>query len=293
MKITYQTNKVIVKKLEHFKPKHVFECGQCFRWDLQEDGTYTGVAFAKVLNVKQEGNTLIFNNTNIEDFNNIWMNYFDLKTNYGEIKEYLNEKDDIIREAISFGQGIRILKQDPWETLISFIISANNGIPRIKKSIELMSKNFGQYIGEYKGKDYYSFPSPEEIYNLSEEQLKECKVGYRSKYILNTAEKIVDENISLEEIKKLNSEDCFKELQKFTGIGPKVANCILMFAMEKVEAVPVDVWVKRIMEYFYFHKETPNKKIEEFTREKYGKYAGYAQQYLFYYARELGIGKKQ
>ncbi len=292
MEITYECNKVIVNNLKNFNPKHIFECGQCFRWDLQDDGSYTGVAFGKILNVKQENNSIIFDNTNIEDFNNIWLNYFDLNTDYGEIKEYLNKNDDVMKEATKFGEGIRILKQDPWETLISFIISANNAIPRIKKSIELISKNFGQYIGEYKGKDYYKFPSPKDIYNISEEQLKTCGVGYRSKYILNTAKKVVDEKILLEEIKKLNSEDCSKSMREFAGVGPKVANCILIFAMEKVEAVPVDVWVKRVMEHFYFHKDTPNKKIEQFAREKYGKYAGYAQQYLFYYARELGIGKK-
>jgi len=291
LEILHKDNKVILKNIEDFKPKHTFECGQCFRWDLNDDGSYTGVAFGKILNVKKEEDTIVLNNTNIEDFNNIWFNYFDLSKDYAKIKEDLNKDDNIMKDATDFGHGIRILQQDPWETLVSFIISANNAIPRIKKSVRLLSENFGEYLGEYEGKEYYSFPTPESIYNLQQEQLEACGVGYRSKYILSTARKVVDENISLDQLKRLNSEDCFSVLLEFNGVGPKVANCILVFAMGKVEAVPVDVWVKRVMEYFYFHEDTPNKKIEQFAREKFGKYAGYAQQYLFYYARELGIGK--
>ncbi|MBU5676737.1 DNA glycosylase [Alkaliphilus sp. MSJ-5] len=291
MEIIHKDNKVILKNIRDFEPKHIFECGQCFRWDLEDDGSYIGVAYGKILNVRKEEDTIVFNNTNIEDFNNIWTSYFDLNNNYGKIKEDLSKDDEVMKDATNFGYGIRILKQEPWETLISFIISANNAIPRIKKSVRLLSENFGEYLGQYDGKDYYSFPTPEAIYNLSEEQLAACGVGYRSKYILNTARAVIDENISLEQLKELNSEDCFEAMRRFSGVGPKVANCILVFAMGKVEAVPVDVWVKRVMEYFYFHKDTPNKKIEEFARDKFGKYGGYAQQYLFYYARELGIGK--
>ncbi len=291
MEILHKDNKVILKNIRDFEPKHIFECGQCFRWDLEDDGSYIGVAYGKILNVRKEEDTIVFNNTNIEDFNNIWTSYFDLNNNYGRIKEDLSKDDEVMKDATNFGHGIRILKQEPWETLISFIISANNAIPRIKKSVRLLSENFGEYLGQYGGKDYYSFPTPEAIYNLSEEQLAACGVGYRSKYILNTARAVIDENISLEQLKELNSEDCFEAMRRFSGVGPKVANCILVFAMGKVEAVPVDVWVKRVMEYFYFHEDTPNKKIEEFARDKFGKYGGYAQQYLFYYARELGIGK--
>ncbi len=291
LEIIEEADKIIVKKLKDFEPEHIFECGQCFRWDLEEDGSYTGVAFGKVLNVKSEEDTIVFDNTNIDDFNNIWIEYFDLNTDYGKIKKDLNKGDEIMRAATDFGYGIRILQQDPWETLISFIISANNGIPRIKKSIRLLSENFGKHLGQYKGKDYYSFPEPKDIYNLSDDQLTACGVGYRSKYILNTAREVVDKGILLRDFRKLNSQDCFEALLKFDGVGPKVANCILFFAMSKVDAFPVDVWVKRVMEHFYFKEDTSNKKIEAFGREKFNQYAGYAQQYLFYYARETGIGK--
>ncbi len=291
MKISNKDNKIIIKDLKDFEPKHTFECGQCFRWDLESDGSYTGVAYGKILNVCKEDNTVIFNNTNIEDFNNIWIRYFDFNNDYSKIKYHLSKDDKIMKDAVDFGYGIRILQQEAWETLVSFIISANNGIPRIKKSVESLSENFGKYLGHYKNKDYYSFPSPQVVSQLTDDQIKSCGVGYRSKYILSTAKKVINENISLNKLKELSSEECYNTMIKFSGVGPKVANCVLVFAMGKLESYPVDVWVKRVMEYFYFQEDTPNKKIEEFAKNKFGKYAGYGQQYLFYYARELGIGK--
>lgn len=291
MQISYKGNKIVVHNLKDFEPKHIFECGQCFRWNLEEDGSYTGVAYDKILNVNRIENTVIFTNTDEDDFNNIWLEYFDMDNDYSKIKDYLRKEDEVMKEATDFGHGIRILRQEPWETLISFIISANNAIPRIKRSVDLLSEKFGQHLGQYNGKDYYGFPSAEAISQLSEEELKSCKVGYRSKYILNTAKKLVADNICLNNLKQLNRDDCFNAMIEFSGVGPKVANCILVFAMGKLESCPVDVWVKRVMEHFYFHRDTPNKEIEEFARRKFGQYAGYAQQYLFYYARELEIGK--
>lgn len=290
VEVVYKEDEVILQDLKDFEPRHIFECGQCFRWNLEGDETYTGVAFGRILNVKKDGDLIIFDNTNEDDFNNIWTEYFDLNTDYSKIKNDLAKEDKVMENAIDFGYGIRILKQDPWETLISFIISARNAIPRIKKSVELLSQNFGDHLGEYRGKDYYSFPNARVISRLDEDQLKTCGVGYRAKYILNTAQKVVRENIDLDKLKDLNSRDCHEFMLGFSGVGPKVANCILFFAMGKVDSYPVDIWVKRVTEHFYFGGDTPNKEIEEFGRQKFGQYAGYAQQYLFYYARELGIG---
>lgn len=291
MEISYEDKRVVVDNLKDFEPKHIFECGQCFRWNLEEDGSYTGVAYNRILNVGKEGNRVIFNGTDREEFNNIWLDYFDLNNDYGKIKKSLLREDEIIGPAIDFGHGIRLLKQEAWETLVSFIISARNAIPRIKKSVELLSENFGQAIGQYRGRTYYGFPSAETISQLNEDDLRTCGLGYRSKYILNTAQKVIDEKIALEELKKLNNKDCYDFFLQFSGVGPKVASCILIFAMGKVDFYPVDIWVKRVMEHFYFKEDTSNKKIEEFAKEKFGPYAAYAQQYLFYYARELGIGK--
>lgn len=288
--ITEGDNKVIIKNIKDFEPKHIFECGQCFRWDKEDDGSYTGVAYGKILNVKKEGEDIIFSNTNLSDFKLIWEDYFDLKTDYDEIKNKLS-KDPILKEAINFGYGIRILNQDEWEMLISFILSARNSIPMIKKSISMLSERYGKYIGEYNGKKYYSFPEANALDKLSIEELKDCKTSFRAKYIISAATIVSRGETDIYRIKNLSTEDARKELMRFTGVGPKVSDCIMLFSMKKHDAFPIDVWVKRVMEYFYLKKDTSLKDIQEYGQGKFGEYAGYAQQYLFYYARELGIGK--
>ena len=290
--IIYENDRVIIKNANDFEPEHIFECGQCFRWNREEDGSYTGIAYQNILNVKKVGNDVIFNNTNEKDFKEIWVDYFDLNTDYSHIKEEISRNDNIMKKAVDFGSGIRILKQEVLETIISFIISANNNIPRIKKSIELICERYGEYLGEFNHKKRYAFPEVKVIRNLTIEELKECNTGYRAPYIIKTAQMIGDEPIKLSELQKLNIADCEKALLQYHGVGPKVAHCILFFCIGQMEAFPVDVWVKRVMEHFYFEKDTPAKIIQKFATEKYGRYAGYAQQYLFYYARELNIGKK-
>lgn len=291
--IVEKDNKIIIKNMKDFHPKHIFECGQAFRWQVEEDQSYTAVHGGKVLNVKKEGEDVVFSNTNISDFYDIWYDYFDLGRDYGKIKEELS-KDPILKEAIEFGEGIRILNQDPFETTISFIISANNQIPRIKRSIELISQNYGKPIGSYNGKKYYTFPSSEVLAKAKEEELEEnCKVGYRAKYIVNTSNIINDKEVELDELFKLPTEEAKEILMKLPGVGPKVSNCILLFSLNKNDAFPVDVWVKRVMEHFYFKEDTSNKKIASYAEEKFGNLGGFAQQYLFYYARELGIGRKK
>lgn len=276
--------------IKDFNPVHIFECGQCFRWNREEDFSYTGVAFGKILNVKVEDGNAVFSNTNTEEFNDTWFNYFDLGRDYGKVKKKLS-KDPILKKAVAFGSGIRILNQDPFETLISFIISANNGIPRIKKSIELICERYGNYIGEYNGKNYYSFPTPERLSKVSIDELRECSVGFRDKYIFSAANMVNNKEIDIYNLKYLSTEEAREMLMKFPGVGPKVSDCILLFSMGKHDAFPIDVWVKRVMEYFYLKKDTKLKDIQSFGQEKFNELAGFAQQYLFYYARELGIGK--
>lgn len=199
----------------------------------------------------------------------------------------------MINEAINFGSGIRILNQELWETIVSFIVSSNNNIPRIKKSIELISERYGEYIGTYRGKKRYSFPEADKLMELSVEELKACNTGYRANYIIETARLFSDEIFTIDIFNKLNSEQSLKELTRFTGVGPKVAHCINVFALGKRDAFPVDVWIKRIVEFLYFKEETSPAKIQKFANEKFGVYAGFAQQYLFYYARELNLGKEK
>ncbi|WP_053955829.1 DNA-3-methyladenine glycosylase family protein [Inediibacterium massiliense] len=290
-KITESDEKIIIKGIKDFDPIHIFECGQCFRWNKEEDGSYTGVAHGKILNVYKDGEYIIFDQTTKDDFINLWMNYFDLKRDYGMIKENLS-KDPILKEAIKHGQGIRILNQDEWETTISFIISSNRGIPVIKKSIEALCEKYGTYIGVYRGRKYYDFPTPKQLLNCSEEDIKQSHTGYRAKYIVNTTHMIEEAHVDLYGLKNLSTHDARNELLKLSGVGPKVADCILLFCMGKYDAFPIDVWVKRVMEYFYLPEETSLKKVQLFSQEKFKNLAGFAQQYLFYYARELGIGKK-
>jgi len=176
---------------EDFEPEHIFECGQCFRWNKEADGSYTGVAYNRVINVKKENKIILINNTNKEEFKNIWFDYFDLGRDYTKIKNRI--EDDNLSDIIEFGKGIRILNQDEWEILVSFIISANNRILMIKRVINNLSKNYGEFIENYKGKNYYSFPTVEKLNHISELDLRNMKTGFRSKYIKNAAKKVYED----------------------------------------------------------------------------------------------------
>ena len=292
MNIIEKDNQIILEGIsEDFEPKHVFECGQCFRWLREEDGSYTGVVQGKVINVKKENDLIIFDNTNKEDFENIWFDYFDLGRNYGEIKNQLKVMDEYLEKATEFGKGIRILQQDGWEMLISFIISANNRIPMIQRAINNLSERYGKFIGEYRGKKYYAFPTPEELSTVSVEDIRACQTGFRDKYIKSVVDYVDENDEDVLSYRKLDTSECIKELVKFNGVGPKVADCIALFGMQKYDTFPVDVWVKRVMEEFYVEDNLSLPKIRKFALDKFGDLAGFAQQYLFYYARELGIGR--
>ena len=292
MNIIEKDNQIILEGIsEDFEPKHVFECGQCFRWLREDDGSYTGVVHGKVINVKKENDLIIFDNTNKEDFENIWFDYFDLGRNYGEIKNQLKVMDEYLEKATEFGKGIRILQQDGWEMLISFIISANNRIPMIQRAINNLSERYGKFIGEYRGKKYYAFPTPEELSTVSVEDIRACQTGFRDKYIKSVVDYVNENDEDVLSYRKLDTSECIKELVKFNGVGPKVADCIALFGMQKYDTFPVDVWVKRVMEEFYVEDNLSLPKIRKFALDKFGDLAGFAQQYLFYYARELGIGR--
>lgn len=288
MDITYENNNVVLKKVTDFDLTHIFDCGQCFRFEKTTPDTYEGVAFGKALKISQSGDEVTLYCTSLEDFKNIWYDFFDFGCNYGKIKRTL-AKDDIMKTAISCGGGIRILKQDLWETIVSFIISQSNNIPRIKGIIERLCKNFGNEIS-YMGNLCYSFPSPEVIAKLSLEDLSVIRAGFRDKYILSVAQAIVNGDIDLDNIKSLSAKDAKLTLMSQKGIGNKVSDCILLFGLGHTDSFPVDVWIKRIMEYCYFGGETPVGTISDFAQKKFGKLGGYAQQYLFFYARENKIG---
>ena len=292
MKIITKNSDVILQSVQDFDLTHIFDCGQCFRWNKTDDNTYTGVAKGRALTISQHGNDIVFHDTTERDFCDVWYNYFDFDTDYGEIKEELS-KDSVMREAISYGDGIRILNQDLWETVVSFIISASNNIPRIKGIVERLCGAYGDEI-EYGGNIYYSFPSIERMSALTKEDLGVIRAGFRDKYIVDATSKFRCGDLSADALYKMTTPEAKKALMTITGVGNKVSDCILLFGLKRADSFPVDVWIKRIMEYCYFDgKEQPVNKISAFAEEKFGKLGGYAQQYLFFYAREnkLGLGE--
>ncbi|MFA6939413.1 MAG: DNA glycosylase [Clostridiaceae bacterium] len=280
-------NYIIVKDIRNFDPYQVFSCGQCFRWNREENGNYIGVAHGRVIETEKKGNDLYLYNTNKQDFIDIWADYFDLYRDYGEIKDNL-KKDEILKKAVKYGEGIRILNQEPFEMLISFIISSNNRIPMIKKVIENICESFGGKIS-YKGKIYYTFPTIPELSAAEEEDFRNFKAGFRAKYIKNTIDMLKNSRQDLDVIKKCSSCEALSHMLSFPGVGLKVADCIMLFSMKKTDSFPVDVWVKRAMNYFYKTGDISLKKIREYAGDKFGNLAGFAQQYLFFYMRENNI----
>ncbi len=289
MKITEKNNSIILENVLDFDPTHTFMCGQCFRWDPEEDGSYTGVAFSKAVNISCCKSTLVIKNITSDEFNSQWKYYLDLKTDYNNIKNSLSF-DQNVKTAMDFGWGIKILNQEIFECLISFIISTQNAIPRIKKIVSKFSEMYGKKL-DFNGKTYYAFPTLDELSAITEDDLAPLKAGYRAAYIVDAVNKIKSGDIDLESLKNLSYTDAKKELMKIKGVGPKVADCVLLFSCGKKEAFPIDVWVKRTMQSLYLNESAKEKEISAFATDHFGQFAGVAQQYLFYYARENKLGQ--
>ena len=283
--------KYILENVTSFEPKHIFECGQCFRWNKEQDGSYTGVFNSNVINVKKEKNTVIFSGMCSGNIKEECAKYFDLERNYDDIKNKLSKVDDYLKTSIVYGDGIRILNQDLWETLISFIISANNNIPRIKGIIERLSKNYGNKI-IWNNKEYYTFPTPKELSKATIQDLRNLGLGFRDVRVYETTKIIIENENKLQELENEKDVERLREnLLEFPGVGPKVADCIMLFStLKKLEVFPIDVWVRRVMNELYIKKDDENRinknEIKNLAKQKYGKLAGLAQQYLFYWRRE-------
>ena len=279
-----------LKNCKSFEPVHIFECGQCFRWEKEEDGSYTGIFGNNVLNVKKEDRNIIFEGICECDIEKTCRDYFDLDTDYEEIKRKLSSIDDFLKTSIEYGSGIRILNQDLWETIISFIISANNNIPRIKGIINRISKKYGNRI-TYKEKDYYTFPDMNQLGKASIEDLRALGLGFRDKRIYETTKMFLNKEITLEELKNENNTEALREkLMTLSGVGGKVADCIMLFSLKKYDVFPIDVWVRRVMNELYIKEKDENTVskvlIQNLAKEKYKELAGLAQQYLFYWKRD-------
>ena len=280
----------ILEEFNSFELEDIFECGQCFRWNKQQDGSYTGVFNKNVLNVKKEEKKITFSGLCQDDIAKTCIEYFDLNRDYIKIKEKLAKIDEHLKRSIQYGQGIRILKQDLWEMIISFIISANNNIPRIKKIIENLSKTYGDEI-TWNNQKYYTFPNIKQLSKASVEDLRKLGLGFRDKRIYETTKIFLEGQIKLEELEKEeNIEKLREKLLTLPGVGPKVADCIMLFGMQRYEVFPIDVWIRRVMNDLYIKNEdetkVSKKQIEELAKQKYGSLAGIAQQYLFFAARE-------
>ena len=305
--------KYIYEGVKDFNLDHIFDCGQCFRWSRQPDGSYTGIAMGKPVNVslkkvaagKGSGADvsaepdacvsprldLVIDNCSADDFEKIWRSYLDLDRDYGAIKAALSESDEVMAKAISGGEGIRILRQELWETMVSFIISQNNNIPRIKGCIEKLARLFGEPAGEYGGVEYYNVPSPEVMAELTAEDLAPVRLGYRAPYLVETAKQVEAKGgmdvVAAELAATGTPEEACEYLRGFQGVGPKVASCIALFGLGCLEAFPIDVWVRRVMNRLYGIDEKDIKGMNAYAAEHFGANGGIAQQYLFYYIRGL------
>lgn len=250
-----------------------FDCGQCFRFDPVDDNTFKGVALGRLLTVAAVDGGFYIEGMSADEFKADFVQYFDLERDYLEVRLLL-EKAGLNASALNSGKGIHILRQEPWEALCSFIISQNNNIPRIKKIIAALCSLFGDEIAE----GVYSFPAAEKIAAAGIDGLAPIKAGFRAKYIIDAAERVADGRLDLERLKDVSLTDAIEELCTVKGVGPKVASCVALFGLGHMDAFPVDVWIKRVIDKYF---------DESFTPSVFGKYAGIAQQYLFYHERYL------
>lgn len=271
MDYTCKKNMVAVVTQGDMSLRDTLMCGQSFRWKEGEDGSFTGTAFGKTVRVKIEGNKLIIENCTAEDFEKIWKDYFDLDFDYVALKEELAQKHPVLCEAAKFAPGIHILRQQPFEALISFIISQNNNIKRIEGIVDRLCETFGE---KAQGGGY-SFPTPQRLAALSEEELAPLRAGFRNRYILDAARKVNSGEVDLEKCRTLPFDEAKKHLMTIVGVGEKVADCVLLYGLHRTQAFPMDVWMKRAMSTLF----------PQIEPSFFGEYAGIAQQYIFHYSR--------
>lgn len=270
MKISVTGSGVELSGVPDFSLPAIFECGQCFRWNADERGVYTGVAFGRQLVIKAGGDAVLLKTTE-RDFNEIWRDYFDLSTDYADIRRRVSINAHM-EKAAEFGAGIRILRQERWEALCSFIISQCNNIPRIKQIVESLARLCGEEIGD----GVFAFPTPERVAALSENELLPIRAGYRAKYITGAARSVSEGKTDLEALSRLPPEEALCELKRLDGIGDKVASCVLLFGLHQLDAFPVDTWMKKALAAHFGRGFDP---------KVFSPYAGVAQQYIFNYER--------
>lgn len=271
MNIEYIDNNLVLKNVTSFNLEQTLDCGQCFRWKKILPNSYQGIAYGKLLTISQKNDEITLHNCTRADFENIWYDYFDLATDYDKVRQELSLLHPVLNEAQKYAPGIRILNQEPWEALCSFIISQNNNIPRIKGIISRLCEIFGEKISN----ENYTFPSAERLSACNVDDLAPLRSGFRAKYIIDASHKVASGEIELNKVKKLPVCEARNELIKIKGVGPKVADCTMLYGMGKKECFPLDVWMKRAMSILF----------PELTPQSFGVNAGIAQQYIFHYSR--------
>ncbi len=272
-----------------FDPTHTFLCGQCFRWNRTESGDWLGVAGSRAMRLQWDGRRLTISGATPEEVRTFWIPYLDLEADYPKWKENLSASDAVMAEAVAFGAGLRLLRQDPWETLATFLISQNNGIPRIRTIVDALCRCFGEPI-PFEGSTVYAFPSPNVLASLDACEMDVCRAGYRNAYLLKTSRQVAEGEVDLSRLSALPYREARDSLLTLHGVGVKVADCALLFSGIHRSAFPVDRWVLRVMNALYPGSGSTTESLQGFARERWGVMAGLAQEYLFHYARVKKIG---
>ncbi|MBU3877382.1 8-oxoguanine DNA glycosylase [Faecalicatena sp. AGMB00832] len=276
----HKNTPITIRSYECFDIGQICESGQCFRMRPLQSGTYEVIAGDKYLKITQDGNECIFHCDEMV-FEDFWKHYFDLDTQYEQYREKINPRDQYLKNAAEFGCGIRILNQDLWEMIVSFLISQQNNIMRIRRCIQNICERYGEKLEAADGTVYYGFPKAEALACLKEDELKDCNLGYRSKYVVRTARSVVNGEFSLDQVRSMSYQKAKEELLKLFGVGVKVADCICLFALHQLEAFPVDTHINQALKKHY---------PKGFPKRRYKGCEGVMQQYIFYY--EL-LGKEQ
>ena len=281
-----------INNLDSFQLNHIFDCGQCFRRNQQPDWSYTWIFWNNVLNVQQSHNSVFFQwiiDWDEKDMIKMIHRYFDLDRDYNKIKNQLSSVDKYMKESVEYWQWIRLLNQNLWETIISFIISANNNIPRIKWIIERLSQKYWTEI-TWNNKQYFTFPTVDQLKDVNISDYRKLWLWFRDERVYITTRMILDGKIDLKSLCKKDTESVREELLSLSWIWPKVADCILLFSdLKRLEVFPIDVRVRRVMNHLYIHNPDETKvnktQIQKLAKEQFGNYAWLAQEYLFYRAR--------
>lgn len=274
--------------IKNFDLKNTVTCGQIFRYEEEIDGSYTIILSDRVINIKQKNNILYIDSNNMNNIKNVVIDYFDLDRDYEKINNKIISYSEEFIDIINLSTGFKMIHQSPFETIIEYIISANNSVPSIRNSLNLIANKYGKKV-EFKNKEYYLFPNSSDLKDVTVEEFRTFKVGFRDKYLYNIVQKINNKEIDLNLINSMNTTDSLELLMNNTGIGPKVASCILLFAYQKFDVFPIDTWVKKYMLENYNIKGEKN--IRDYILNTYHEYSGIVIQYIFNYNRNIIVKK--